>query len=88
MCGWSSSRGDPDLGEEALAAEHRGQLGAQDLEGDVAVVLEVVREIDRRHAARAELALDAVAVPRVPPSGQTTPSSLTYGREGMIWKMR
>ena len=29
---------------------------------DVAVVLEVVREIDGRHAAGAELALDAIAV--------------------------
>ena len=48
--------------EEALGAERGGELGAQDLDGDVAIVLEVVREIDGGHAARAELALDAVAV--------------------------
>ena len=46
--------------QEALAAERRGELGMEDLDGDVAVVLEVAREVDRRHAAAAELALDAV----------------------------
>jgi len=51
-----------DLAEEALFAERGGELLAQDLHGDLAVVLEVVREIDRGHAPRAELALDAVAV--------------------------
>ena len=51
-----------DLGEEALAADHRGELGPQHLDRDVAVVPEVVREVDGGHAARAELALDAVAV--------------------------
>ena len=54
--------GDLDLGEEPLGAEHGGELGLEDLDGDLAVVLEVVGEIDRRHAALAELALDAVAV--------------------------
>ena len=34
----------------------------QDLDRDVAGVAEVVREVDRRHAALPELALDAVAV--------------------------
>jgi hypothetical protein len=43
-------------------AEHGGQLGAEHLEGDVAVVLEVVGEGDRGHPARAELPLDRVAV--------------------------
>jgi hypothetical protein len=34
----------------------------QDFDGDVTIVFEIVREIDRRHAARAELALDPIAV--------------------------
>ena len=51
-----------DLGEEPLGAECRGEIGVQHLDRDLAVVLEVVREVDRGHAARAELALDAVAV--------------------------
>ena len=54
--------GDADLGQEAFGAEDGGELGAEDLEGHLAVVLEVVGEVDRRHAALAELALDAVAV--------------------------
>ena len=47
-----------DLGDEALAAEHGGEFGLEHLDRDVAVVLEVVGEIDRRHAAGAEFALD------------------------------
>ena len=39
-----------------------GQLGVEDLEGDRAVVAEVLREVDRGHAAAAELADEAVAV--------------------------
>ena len=38
-----------------------GQLGVQHLEGDRPVVPEVLREVDRRHAAAPELALDRVA---------------------------
>ena len=50
----------PDLPHEAVAADHGGELGLQDLEGDLAVVLEVFGELDGGHAALAELALDAV----------------------------
>jgi hypothetical protein len=51
-----------DLAQEPLGADGVGQLGAQDLERDLAVVLDVVGEVDDSHAARAELALDAVVV--------------------------
>ena len=54
--------GDLDLGQEALAAEDGGELGVQDLDGDLAAVLEVLGEIDGGHAALAQLALEAVAV--------------------------
>ena len=54
--------GGPDLGQEPLGAEHGGELGLQHLERDLAVVPEVVGEIDGRHAALAELALDLVLV--------------------------
>ena len=47
-------RGDLDLPQEALGAEHRDR--------HLAVVLEVLGEIDRGHAARAEFALQAIAV--------------------------
>ena len=48
--------------QEPLGADDRGELGAQHLERDLAVVAQVVREVDGGHAARPELALDAVAV--------------------------
>ena len=51
-----------DLGQEPLGANHGGQFGSQDLERDVAVVFDIVREIDGRHAAGAEFVLDGVAV--------------------------
>ena len=51
-----------DLALEALGAERGGELGQEDLEGDRAVVAEVVRQVDDGHAAAAELALERVAV--------------------------
>ena len=57
-------RGDLDLGEEAFDAEHRSELGFQDFDGDATIVAHVAREIDRRHAAGADLALDVI------PAGQ------------------
>ena len=54
--------GGADLGEEALGAEGGAEVGMQHLDGDVAIVLEVVREVDRGHAASAEFALDGIAV--------------------------
>ena len=51
-----------DLAQEPRGADDRGELGLQDLDGDLAVVLQVLREIDGGHPARAELALDAITV--------------------------
>ena len=51
-----------DFAEEALGAECGGEFGAEHLDGDLAVVLEVLGEVDGGHAALAELALDAIAV--------------------------
>src|SRR5437763_13478905 len=56
------ARRGPDLDDESLGSEHRRQLGLEHLDRDLAIVLEVVGEIDRRHAALAQLALDAVAI--------------------------
>ena len=55
-------RGGLDFPEEALGAECGGELGAENLDGHLAMVLEVLGEVDRGHAALAELALDAVAI--------------------------
>ncbi len=54
--------GRPDFGQEPLGAEGRGELGVQHLDGDVAVVLQVVGEIDRGHPALPKLAVDPVAL--------------------------
>lgn len=45
-----------------VGADHRRELGSQDFHRNFAVVLDVLREVDRRHSARAELALDSVTV--------------------------
>jgi hypothetical protein len=52
--------GDPYFLQESLGPKHRGELGVQNLDGDPAVVLFVVREINGRHPAAAELTLDGV----------------------------
>src|SRR5580765_64318 len=54
-----------DLGEEALATNDRGQLGAKHLERHAAVVAHVVGEEDCGHAALPDLSLDAIAVGKV-----------------------
>ena len=51
-----------DLAQEALGADHGGEIGSQHLDGDLATVPEVVGEIDGGHAPLAELPLDTVAV--------------------------
>ena len=51
-----------DFAEEAISAECGGELGAKNLDGDLAIVLQVVGEIDSGHAAGPEFALDAVTV--------------------------
>ena len=55
-------RDDRDLLREAFGGERGLQRGMHDLHGDVARVLEVVREVDGGHAALAKFALDPVAV--------------------------
>ena len=54
-------RSDLDLFQEPIGADDGRQLSAQFLEGDLPIVAYVVCEVDRRHAARAEQALDAIA---------------------------
>ena len=50
-------RGDPNLAEEPLDAQQGGEVWSQHLQRDVAVVLQVARDIDRGHPADASLAL-------------------------------
>ncbi len=53
--------GDADLAGEPFGAEHGGELGTEDLDGDRAIVFQVVGKVDSGHAAVAEFALEAVA---------------------------
>ncbi|HET8625532.1 MAG TPA: hypothetical protein VFM14_18370 [Gemmatimonadales bacterium] len=58
--------GDLDLAKKALGAEQRGEVRVQDLHRDFAVVLQVLGEVDRSHAAGPQLAHEAVAVAEWP----------------------
>src|SRR6185437_5948348 len=55
-------RRELDLFQKAFGPENRRELGVQHLDRDLAMVLEIFREIHRCHTARAKLALDAVTV--------------------------
>ena len=52
--------GDPDFLQEPLAAERLGQLGAEHLDRDRAVVPEVPAKVDGRHPPATQLALDHI----------------------------
>jgi len=51
-----------DFSEEALGPEHGAQLGAEHLQRDWTIVLEVAGQVDRSHATAPELALERVAI--------------------------
>ena len=51
-----------DLGQEPLGTDHRRELRAQHFDRYLAIVLDVVGEIYRRHTAGAEFALNCVAI--------------------------
>ena len=53
--------GGLDLLEEPVGAHQGGEVRVQHLDRDLAIVLEVVGQIDRGHPAGTQLALDAVA---------------------------
>ena len=55
-------RGDLDFAQEAVGTQGPGQLWLEDLDGDLAFVLQVVRQVDRGHATPAEFRHQTVAV--------------------------
>ena len=67
-------RGDLDFAQEALAADHRGNLRLQHLDRHLPPVPDIVGEIDGRHAAGADLGFDAVAI------GQSVECRGNHGR--------
>ena len=71
--GMREPRRDLDLPKKPIGAERRGDLGFENLDGYLAVVLEVLCEVDRRHPPAPEFTLDAVAV------GHADPEALKLG---------
>ena len=55
-------RGDLDLREEPLGADDGAELGIEKLQRDLAVMLDVAGEIDRRHSSGADLTLDRISI--------------------------
>ena len=53
--------GGLDLGQETLGPYDCCQFRLEHLERDLPLVLEVIRQVDRRHPALTDLALDTVA---------------------------
>lgn len=51
-----------DLARKRSGTDHRGQFRTQDLESNLALVPEVLGQIDESHSGGAELPLDTVAV--------------------------
>jgi len=60
--GMVQAGGDCDLAEEPLGAESGRELGLQNLDGDWAMMLPILGEIDRCHPPAAEFALERIAV--------------------------
>ena len=61
MCRVREAGRRPGLSDEPLARRRVvSDLGRQDLDGDVAIQLDIAREVDHPHAASAEFALERV----------------------------
>ena len=75
-----------DLGQEPLGPDHRGELGAEHLERHPPGMPDVLGQVDRGHAAGADLALEAVAVRQggLESAQQVRAWGWWWGR----WKMR
>jgi hypothetical protein len=54
-------RGEADLSEKTLGAEHRRELRMEDLQRHGTAVLQIARQVDPGHPAAPELALEQVA---------------------------
>jgi hypothetical protein len=50
------------LSQESLGPDYRSELRPKNLDCNAPVVLDVLRKVDRRHPARTNLPLDAIAV--------------------------
>ena len=53
---------DLNFTQKPFGAERGSEFGTQHLHGHLALVLQILGEIDRRHAPSADFALDSIAV--------------------------
>jgi hypothetical protein len=60
--GMVERRGDPDLADEPVGAEHGAQLGPEHLDGDLPAMAQVVGQINGRHASVPQLSENGVVV--------------------------
>ena len=69
----------PDLPQKPFGTDFGRHLGTEELDGDRSGVLQVVGQIDRRHASAPELALKHVQVSQCMGQGRVNsqPASLT-----------
>ena len=72
--------GDLDLSEEAFGPDYSRQFRLQDLESHLAIVLQVLGQVDRSHPALAQLSLDGVAAPK---SSIESFESIGHGHSGI-----
>jgi hypothetical protein len=54
--------GRSDLVDEPVGADSRDDFGLHDLQRNLPIMADVLRQVDCRHTARSQLAFDAVAV--------------------------
>jgi hypothetical protein len=60
--GMLKARENPDLARKPVRPEGGGELRPQDFHRNLSIVLQVLGQIDRRHASRTQLTLDGIAV--------------------------
>ena len=72
-------RGCLDLREESISSDDCSELGPQNFDCDMSIVLDVVCEIDSRHSARAKLSLDSI--PFTDCGGQSR------GNRCVVWRL-
>jgi hypothetical protein len=58
--GMGERRRDPDLAGEPVGTQRGGELGPEHLDGHLALVPEVLGQVDRGHATPAQLALERI----------------------------
>ena len=57
----SEMSGSSDFLDETLGSHGRGEVRVEDLDGDVSLMFQVVRQVHRRHTADTDLPVETVS---------------------------